>query len=119
MLATRKLRLKFIFILRHYAAEWMSALRNGMRNNCLFGTYRASSTRNYSSPMSSEYPATIRIDNDAGRIAFLSSRGSRFERVDEFELGGAPRGVDVMSTNSDGPVPSTLFADENLPRSKV
>jgi hypothetical protein len=79
MLATRKLRLKFIFILRHYAAEWMSALRNGMRNNCLFGTYRASSTRNYSSPMSSEYPATIRIDNDAGRIAFLSPRGSRFE----------------------------------------
>jgi hypothetical protein len=34
-----------------------------MRRNCVFGTHRASATRNHSAAISSEYPATIRIDN--------------------------------------------------------
>ncbi len=34
-----------------------------MLNNCVFGTYRASATRNHSTAISSEYPTTIRIDN--------------------------------------------------------
>jgi hypothetical protein len=42
-----------------------------MLKNCLFGTYRASAIKNYSAPMSSEYPATIRIDKNEGRTACL------------------------------------------------
>lgn len=34
-----------------------------LRANCLFGTYRASATRSHSAATSSEYPATIPIDN--------------------------------------------------------
>jgi hypothetical protein len=39
-----------------------------------FGWLQAYATRNYSAPMSSEHPATMRIDNDADRIACLSRR---------------------------------------------
>jgi hypothetical protein len=28
-----------------YAEQWMSSLRNGMANNCVFGTYRAPATK--------------------------------------------------------------------------
>ena len=34
-----------IIILRTYAAEWMSSLRNRIESNCKFGTYRASTTK--------------------------------------------------------------------------
>jgi hypothetical protein len=43
-----------------------------MLRNCVFGTYRASATTNYSASISFEYPATIRIDKKSSSLKCLA-----------------------------------------------
>src|SRR5260370_10199980 len=58
-----------------YAAQRINSARNGMTSK--FGWLQASATRNCSAALSSECPATIRIDKNEGRITCLSGRKSR------------------------------------------
>jgi hypothetical protein len=60
-----------------YAASRISSTLKGSTKQ--FGWLQASATRNCSAPMSSEYPATIRIDKNEGRIACLSRTNRSFE----------------------------------------
>jgi hypothetical protein len=53
--------LEFILIL--YAARWTSSLRNGMLNNCVFGTYRVPAT------------ITIRVHLDQSRVQLRPKPG--------------------------------------------
>ena len=43
-----------------------------MVKNCVFGTYRASATTNYSASISFEYPATTRIDKQSSFLKCIA-----------------------------------------------
>ena len=61
----------------HARSKWGPVSLSFWTRNPKAGSNPPSATRNCSAPMSSEYPATIRIDKNEDRIACLSRRRSR------------------------------------------
>jgi len=61
-----------------------SSPRDFSESNCVFGTYRASATRNYSAAISSEDPATIRIYKSRAATSRCRDPKTQSDAIDGF-----------------------------------